>query len=175
MRRVPYPVGCSSCCCWFIRAVVLTRNLLVATGLGQQIKAEKHTEKSKKSLFTRRDDVQSDSLSVYLSVCPSVGPASWSATLNIYFSCRRSSKPICQHLGKHFNKPSYNPRCSPRQFRSLDQFYLSLPLFLSPFICLTVKHVKCNFRNLSAHFLQLHCLATNKISIDSQLIIFQMC
>lgn len=129
MRREPYPVGCS-CCCWFIRAVVLTRNLLVATGLGQQIKAEKNIQsKVKKSLFTRRDDVQSDSLSVRRSVCPSVRLASWSATLNIYFSCRRSSKPICQHLGKHFNKPSYNPRCSPRQFRSLDQFYL--PPFLS--------------------------------------------
>lgn len=129
MRREPYPVGCSSCCCWFIRAVVLTRNLLVATGLGQQIKAEKNIQRKVKNRCLL--DATTSSRTVCLSVCPSVRPASWSATLNIYFSCRRSSKPICQHLGKHFNKPSYNPRCSPRQFRSLDQFYLCLPLFLS--------------------------------------------
>lgn len=146
MRREPYPVGCSCCCCccWFIRAVVLTRNLLVATGLGQQIKAEKHTEKSKKSLFTRRDDVQLDSLSV------------------------RPYGLLVGYFEHIFQLPS-----QLQAHLSLDQFYLSLSLPF--FVCLSVKHVKCNFRNLSAHFLQLHCLATNKISIDSQLIIFQMC
>lgn len=125
MRREPYPVGCSCCCCycWFIRAVVLTRNLLVATGLGQQIKAENIQRKVKNRCLL-------DATTSSRTLCLSVRPDCWSATLNIYFSCRRSSKPICQHLGKHFNKPSYNPRCSRRQFRSLDQFYLSLSLSL---------------------------------------------